>query len=214
MTTTSPYVDSRVDPNSCTMAHGQPYARVDLIPMPESTLSPNQGLRLWPLKGSQAEIGKNVLGEIVLHVHSVLYTCHTKTILAIWKITKYVHIKSTTVYAPRRNRDSPQPPTRRLVCPLPPVSGGRGTLAGEKGVGRVPIPTRGVHCGTLYMYVLCVEDNTLSYNVHCTMTYHTSRYVSSSQSAIGARGQRKKAVGRRLGGSFKVIQHDLKETGA
>jgi hypothetical protein len=29
----------------------------------------------------------------------------------------------------------PQPPTRRLVCPLPPVSGGRGTLAGEKGVG-------------------------------------------------------------------------------
>jgi hypothetical protein len=62
-----------------------------------------------------------------------------------------------TVYAPRRNWDSPQPqpPTRRLVCPLPPVSGGRGTLAGEKGVGRVPIPTRGIHCGTLYMYVLC-----------------------------------------------------------
>ncbi len=41
--------------------------------------------------------------------------------------TKYVHIKSTTVYAPRRNWDSPQPPTRRLVCP---VSGGRVTLAG------------------------------------------------------------------------------------
>jgi hypothetical protein len=49
----------------------------------------------------------------------------------------------------------PQPPTRRLVCPLPPVSGGRGTLAGEKEVGRVPILTRGIHCGTLYMYVLC-----------------------------------------------------------
>jgi hypothetical protein len=47
------------------------------------------------------------------------------------------------------------PPTRRLVCPLPPVSGGRGTLAGEKGVGRVPIPTRGIHCGTIDMYVLC-----------------------------------------------------------
>ncbi len=57
------------------------------------------------------------------------------------------------MYAPRRNWDSPQPPTRRLVCPLPPVSGGRGTLAGEKGVGRVPIPTRGIHCGTLYTYV-------------------------------------------------------------
>jgi hypothetical protein len=49
----------------------------------------------------------------------------------------------------------PQSLTRRLVCHLPPVSGGRGTLAGEKGVGRVPIPTRGIHCGTLYMYVLC-----------------------------------------------------------
>jgi hypothetical protein len=73
--------------------------------------------------------------------------------------TKYVHIKSTTVYAPRRNWDSPQPPTRRLVCPLPPVSGGRGTHAGKKGVGRVPIPTRGIHCGTLYMYVLCGAES-------------------------------------------------------
>jgi hypothetical protein len=29
--------------------HGQPYARVDLIPMPESTLYPSQGLWIWPL---------------------------------------------------------------------------------------------------------------------------------------------------------------------
>ncbi len=27
--------------------HGQPYARVDLNPMPESTLSPSQGLWIW-----------------------------------------------------------------------------------------------------------------------------------------------------------------------
>jgi hypothetical protein len=47
------------------------------------------------------------------------------------------------------------PPAGQASVPLPPVSGGRGTLAGEKGVGRVPIPTRGIHCGTLYMYVLC-----------------------------------------------------------
>ncbi len=33
--------------------HGQPYARVDLLnPMPESTLSPSQGLWIWP-QGSQ-----------------------------------------------------------------------------------------------------------------------------------------------------------------
>jgi hypothetical protein len=30
------------------MYHGQPYARVDLNPMPESTLCPSQGLRIFP----------------------------------------------------------------------------------------------------------------------------------------------------------------------
>ncbi len=114
--------------------HGQPYARVDLNSVPESTLSPSQGLRLWPLKSSQAEIGKNVLGEnSILYVHIVLHTCHTKTILAIWKI---------------------------------------------------------IH--------------------RCTM-YNDISYITIRQSAIGARGQWGKTVGRRLGGSLKVIQHDLKE---
>jgi hypothetical protein len=28
--------------------HGQPYASVDLNPVPESTLSLSQGLRIWP----------------------------------------------------------------------------------------------------------------------------------------------------------------------
>ncbi len=40
LTITSPYVKSRIDSN--TSYHGQPYARVDLNPMPESTLFPNQ----------------------------------------------------------------------------------------------------------------------------------------------------------------------------
>jgi hypothetical protein len=43
---TSPYVDTRVDSNTFTM--GQPYPRVDHNPMPEPTLSPSQGLRIWP----------------------------------------------------------------------------------------------------------------------------------------------------------------------
>ncbi len=48
-------------------------------------------------------------------------------------------------FCSRRNWDSPNPFTRRRVCPHPPPpgSGGRGTLAGERGVERVPIPTRG-----------------------------------------------------------------------
>jgi hypothetical protein len=51
----------------------------------------------------------------------------------------------------------PQPLTPGYVCPPPFGTGGRGTLAGERGGERVPIPTRGhTHCGTLYIYVLCV----------------------------------------------------------
>jgi hypothetical protein len=37
----------------------------------------------------------------------------------------------------------PYPLSRRRVCPPALWSGGRGTLAGERGGGRVPIPTRG-----------------------------------------------------------------------
>ena len=47
LTITSPYVHSRVD--SGHIYHGQPYARVDLNPMSESTLSSSQGLWIWRL---------------------------------------------------------------------------------------------------------------------------------------------------------------------
>ncbi len=46
LTITSPYVDSRVDFQL--MNHGQPYARIGLNPMPESTLSSWKELRIWP----------------------------------------------------------------------------------------------------------------------------------------------------------------------
>jgi hypothetical protein len=46
----------------------------------------------------------------------------------------------------------PQPLTRRRLGP-PPGSGGRGTLAGERVVGRVPIPTTGHTRG--YSFLLC-----------------------------------------------------------
>jgi hypothetical protein len=38
---------------------GQPYARVDLNPMPESTLSPSQGLWIWPLAAAIVQAGKH-----------------------------------------------------------------------------------------------------------------------------------------------------------
>jgi hypothetical protein len=48
------------------------------------------------------------------------------------------------------------PPTPRPQASVPPPfgSGGSGTLAGERGGRKVPIPTRG-HFGTLFIYVLC-----------------------------------------------------------
>ncbi len=51
-----------------------------------------------------------------------------------------------------------QPLTRRRVCPPPPFRGWKGTLSGKTGGGRLPIPTRDIHCGTLYFYkyILCV----------------------------------------------------------
>jgi hypothetical protein len=48
-----------------------------------------------------------------------------------------------------------QPLSRQRVFPSPQKQGGGGTLACGWGVGGVPIPMRGIHCGTLYMYVLC-----------------------------------------------------------
>jgi hypothetical protein len=56
----------------------------------------------------------------------------------------------------------PQPLTRRPVCPPPPGSGGRGTLVGEREVGRVPGPTRGHNLWfSLYIRTL--------WAVHCSV---------------------------------------------
>jgi hypothetical protein len=53
LTTTSPYVNFKVDSNTCTMGignyNGRHYARVDLNPMLESAVSPSQGVKIWPL---------------------------------------------------------------------------------------------------------------------------------------------------------------------
>jgi hypothetical protein len=57
-------------------------------------------------------------------------------------------------FSSRQNWESPNPSPAGECSP---GSGGRGTLAGEKGGGRVPIPTR-VHTlwySTVYMCVLC-----------------------------------------------------------
>ncbi len=56
----------------------------------------------------------------------------------------------------------PQPLTRTRVSP-PPGSGGRGThLLAREGVGESQFRRGDIHCGTLYMYVLCGLPRTLA----------------------------------------------------
>jgi hypothetical protein len=55
--------------------HGQPYARVDFNPMLESTLSPSQGLRIWP-KGSYFPVNKEGVYMCMNKLYvSVYYLC-------------------------------------------------------------------------------------------------------------------------------------------
>jgi hypothetical protein len=70
------------------------------------------------------------------------------------------------------------PPFSPASVPLPPETGGRGhTSLRVGGWGEVPIPTRGVHCGTLYMYVLCGTEGTAKLSrVLCSVVL--SRVVS------------------------------------
>ncbi len=58
----------------------------------------------------------------------------------------------------RRNWDSPNPSSAGECAP-PPGYGGRGTLTGERGVGRVPIPTRGTYTVVLFIYTYFVPHD-------------------------------------------------------
>ncbi len=79
-------------------------------------------------------------------------------------------------FSSRRNWDSPNP-SPAGECALPPGSGGGGTLAGERGVGRVPIPTRrhtlwySLYRRTLWVCEFVVEEDDWSIikRQHCSM---------------------------------------------
>ncbi len=79
-----------------------------------------------------------------------------------------------------------QPLSRQRVFPSPhPETGGRGhTSLRVGGWGGVPIPTRGIHYGTLYMYVLC-GLGPLSWSVHHSLT--RDGYIESTYCCVQAR---------------------------
>jgi hypothetical protein len=81
----------------------------------------------------------------------------------------------------------PQPLTSRRVCPPPSGSGGRCTLTGERGVGRVPIPTRGIHCGTLqasYIRTLCFALYESNYGLRRLQEKHVMRLLPPSSLSL------------------------------
>ncbi len=109
---TSPYVDSN-------RYHRQPYARVDLNPMPEPTLSPSQGLRIWPqvllLKtdfktGSLSIEGSKVRRKIIQGS-------------ALWG--PFVRDNSVREDLPRDRKDLPWPSSVRCPPPWPAACPGR-----------------------------------------------------------------------------------------
>ncbi len=65
-------------------------------------------------------------------------------------------------FSSRRNRDSRNPsPTGECASPPPPGSGGGAHSLGERGVGRVPIPTRGQTLWySFFIRTLCRSPNT------------------------------------------------------
>jgi hypothetical protein len=95
--------------------HGQPYARVDHNPMPESTLSPSQGLWIWPRfseKSSLIQLQSFFCLPDCLEFSTRFYAKH--------KFHKVLIYMSTTVYVPSLELGLPHPFSRKRVCPPPP----------------------------------------------------------------------------------------------
>jgi hypothetical protein len=98
-------------------------------------------------------------------------------------------------FSSRRNRDSPNPSHAGECSPSPLVRwGGAHSLAtGERGGGRVPIPTRGHTLWyTINIYVLC--------GVHCTVGFGDFQQNSQNQvvSCEGKPGQAHIHYGHRM----------------
>jgi hypothetical protein len=95
--------------------------------------------------------------------------------------TKYVHIKSTTVYAPRRNWDSPNP-FLASECSPPPETGGRGHTSLRVGGWGESQFRRGAYTVVLFICTYFVRQSL----VPCTTyTYAYLNWTSSSYKGGG-----------------------------
>ncbi len=95
-----------------------------------------------------------------------------------------VAVQSAKLFIQSSALGLPHPLSRRPVCPPTLWSGGKGTLACGRGVGKVLIPTRDIHCGPLYIYVFCGVlyvwkcANTVFIILYCKQTW-SFRYLPS-----------------------------------
>jgi hypothetical protein len=63
--------------------------------------------------------------------------------------------QSVKIFLPSSEFGLTQPLTRRRVCPPPPVLGGGAHSLEREGLGESQFRRGGIHCGSLYIYVLC-----------------------------------------------------------
>ncbi len=93
---------------------------------------------------------------IMVNYTNVFLSSHRYFLAAGSNLVRLVHRVGRVLrfFSSRRNWDSPNPsPAGECAPPL--VPGGRGTLAGERGVGESQFRRGDIHCGTLYIHVLC-----------------------------------------------------------
>jgi hypothetical protein len=62
-----------------------------------------------------------------------------------------------SVFSSRQNWDSLTPHPQAIARPLPLVPGGGAHLPAREGVGESQFRRRDIHCGSLYMCVLCAQ---------------------------------------------------------
>jgi hypothetical protein len=100
-----PYAYARVDSNFTLypfqsrlqhIYHGQPYARVDLNPLPESAQSPSQGLRIWPqgILSLEDRLPHAAAVTCMPIAHSLTEFLHNLATPLKWEVHKY----NVTVY--------------------------------------------------------------------------------------------------------------------
>jgi hypothetical protein len=106
----------------------------------------------------------------------VLYTLTSRVVLLLLRFPQ--SRQSAKRFLKSSDLGLPQPLTCRRMCPPTLWSGGEGTLAGERRGGESQFRREDIHCGTLYINVLC-DGTPLRPSLYCTQEY-SNRLMNGS----------------------------------